>query len=226
MAKGPLALVGGAEWQPGCEFDKELLAAVSATEVLVVTAAAAYERPAEAFARAEEWFSSLGAKAVDAGILTRADAENSQLAERITAARMVYICDGSAMHLRSVLKDSAAISAIEAMWSAGGAVAGSSAGAMVLSDPMVDPRGGAFTLGLGFVRRMAAVPHWERWTPETSRRMQHLAPAGTVVAEIEERTALVRWGDGTWTTSGSGTVKLVLDEQPLDISQLGASVDA
>ena len=39
-------------------------------------------------------------------------------------------------------------------------VAGSAAGAMVLTDPMVDPRGGALTVGLGLVDQLAVVPHF------------------------------------------------------------------
>ena len=39
-------------------------------------------------------------------------------------------------------------------------VAGAGAGAMVLTDPMVDPRGGALTLGLGLVDTLAVVPHF------------------------------------------------------------------
>ena len=39
-------------------------------------------------------------------------------------------------------------------------VAGAGAGAMVLTDPMADPRGGALTLGLGLVDKFTVVPHF------------------------------------------------------------------
>ena len=75
---------------------------------------------------------------------------------------------------------------------------------------MVDPRGGTFTLGLGLVRNFAAVPHWEMWTGDRARRMSHLTPRGSVVAEIEEATALVRWPDGSWQALGTNSVVIKL----------------
>ena len=47
---GTLALVGGGEWNDGCDFDADLLAASGGTEVVVLPTAAAYEQPARAVA--------------------------------------------------------------------------------------------------------------------------------------------------------------------------------
>ena len=46
---------------------------------------------------------------------------------------------------------------------------------MVLSDPMVDPRGGAFTVGLGLVPRVAVVPQVEQWSADRLHRTLDLA---------------------------------------------------
>ena len=51
---GHLALVGGSEWNEGCDFDAQLLAASGSTEVAVLATAAAFENPAKRVARAEE----------------------------------------------------------------------------------------------------------------------------------------------------------------------------
>ena len=75
-------------------------------------------------------------------------------------------------------------------------VVGSSAAAMVLTDPMVDARGGGLTIGLGLVSGLAVVPHFgdvhEDEHGEKLHRSVQLAPAGTPVAGIPERTALIR----------------------------------
>jgi hypothetical protein len=42
---GILALAGGGEFQDGCDFDAEFLAASGSDQVLVLPTAAAYERP-------------------------------------------------------------------------------------------------------------------------------------------------------------------------------------
>jgi len=217
---GPLAFVGGGEWQEGCDFDARLLEQSGADEVVVLPTAAAYEHPGKAVARAREWFGRLGAAVHELPVLARADAADPAVVEALRCARFIYLGDGSTLHLRSVIKDSPAWGALVDAWRRGAVVAGSAAGAMILGDPMVDPRGGAFTLGLGLVRNMALVPHWERWSPATTRRMLHLLPAGVVAAEIPERTALVRWADGTWEAIGAGEVSLALDGSPTHVGAL------
>jgi cyanophycinase len=105
-------------------------------------------------------------------------------------------------------------------WSEGAAVAGSSAGAMVLCDPMVDQRGGAFTLGLGLLSGLAVVPHHDTWSEEKVHRTQQLAPKGLVVAGVDERTALVRNAAGGWTAEGAGAVSIWRDGDDVGLDAL------
>lgn len=222
---GPLALIGGGEWQTGCDFDADLLEASGGNDVLVIPAAAAFERPERAVERAKTWFGELGGNVRDLPVLKRPDAENHDYADAVRNARFVYLADGSAQHLRSVLKDSLLWEAIQHAWASGAVIAGSSAGATVLGDPMVDPRGGTFALGLGLVKKLAVVPHWENWTDLKASRMNHLAPKDTVVAEVEERTALIRWSDGTWQTSGVGKVELRANRQQVGFDAVEGTVE-
>jgi len=205
-AAGPLALVGGAEWRPGCDFDADLLAASGGREVLVLPTAAAYEHPERAVETARAWFAGLGATVRGLMVLSRTDAEDPANAAAVREARFVYLGGGSPLHLRSVLKASAVWEALEAAWRSGAVLAGSSAGAMVLCDPMVDPRGGAFTLGLGLVAQLAVVAHAETWSPDRAHRTISLAPASLPIAAIDERTALVLDHDRGWRAAGAGSV--------------------
>jgi len=219
---GPLALVGGDEWRDGCDFDAELLAASGGREVLVLPTAAAYEHPERAVATATEWFAGLGGKAVALDVLRRADALDPDRAAIVRAARFVYLSGGSPLHLRSVLKETPVWDALVAAWDDGAVVAGSSAGAMVLCDPMVDPRGGAFTVGLGLVVNLAVLAHAE---PDVARDHLHhrtleLASAGLPVAAITERTALLRDPDGTWRASGAGSVRVFVDGEEAGLDAL------
>lgn len=224
-AAGPLAFVGGSEWHAGCSFDKTLLENSGAAEVLVLPTAAAYEHPERSVEAARAWFGEFGAPVTAAPILARPHAEDPSLAELVKAARFIYLSDGSPLHLRSVLKDSLVWRALVEAWLAGATIAGSSAGATVLGDPMVDPRGGTFTLGLGLIRNFAAVPHWEMWTGNRARRMSHLTPRGAVVAEIEEQTALIRWPDGRWESHGAGHVVLKRDGATISLDDVELIVD-
>jgi cyanophycinase len=203
---GLLALVGGSEWTEGCTFDAGLLAASGGNEVLVLPTAAAYQHPERVVLEAAEWFEPLGGQVEGLMVLDRASANDPGMAAVVRSARFVYLAGGSPLHLKSVLKGSATFEALREAWSSGAVVAGSSAGAMVLTDPMVDPRGGALTVGLGLVDQLAVVPHFGDGTNDVHgqklERTVALAPDGLPVVGLPERTALLRDSDGTWRHEG------------------------
>ncbi len=215
---GTLALVGGGEWREGCTFDAEFLERSGSTEVLVLPTAGAYEHPERLVARAGAWFETLGGKVEGLMVLTRADAQNDGAADIVRRARLVYLAGSSPMHVRSVLKHSAVWDALVAAWTRGAVVVGSSGAAMALTDPMVDARGGGLTIGLGLVGGVAVVPHFgDPHDDEHGKKLHRsvlLAPHGTPVVGIPERTALVREPDGTWRSAGREPVAVFLDGVP------------
>jgi cyanophycinase len=217
---GPLALVGGGEWSDGCDFDAGLLAASGGEEVLVLPTAAAYEHPEKAVASAEAWFAALGGRARGLMVLGRADAEDEANAAQVRDSRFVYLGGGSPMHLRSVLKASLVWDALLDAWRRGAVVAGSSAGAMVLTDPMVDPRGGALTVGLGMVEELAVIPHFGDENAEKVHRSIALAAPGLPVVGLPERTALIRDPEGGWRQSGQGTAQVFVSGKPAGLDAL------
>ena len=205
---GPLALVGGGEWREGCTFDRELLAASGADEVLVLPTAAASEHPVRAVETAEKWFAGLGAKARGLMVLARPDAELEANVAAIRDARFIYLSGGSPLHLRSVIKETPLWDALVEAFSAGAVVAGSSAGAMVLGDPMVDPRGGAYTVGLGVVSNLAIFPYHGSAADHLRQRSIELLAEHAILAGVDEHTALVRPPEGQWRALGAGAVTL------------------
>lgn len=219
---GAVALVGGGEWTSGCEvFDEALLAAAGSREVIVLPTAAAYQHPERAVETASNYFARLGAHVSAPLVLRRSDAEDPSFAAQVRAARFVYLAGGSVLHLRSVLKASPLWDALVEAWLGGAVLAGSSAGAMVLGDTMVDPRGGALTLGLGLLAPLAVLPHAGEWSQEKTHRTVRLATGGLRIAAIDERTALVRWGDGAWEKLGDGEVTIWVDGRPTGLGALG-----
>ena len=132
-------------------------------------------------------------------VVDRASANDPGMAAVVRAARFVYLAGGSPLHLRSVLKGSATFEALREAWPAAPSSPGSAAGAMVLTDPMVDPRGGALTVGLGLVDQLAVVPHFGDGHDDAHgqklERTVALAPDGLPVVGLPERTALLREGE-------------------------------
>jgi len=217
---GALALIGGGEWTEGCAFDADLLEASGGTQVAVVPAGSAYEDPAELVRRARTWFTGLGAEVIEVPVLMRPDAYADDAIHAVRSARFVYLAGTSPMHLRSVLKGTPVWDALVAAWHDGAVVAGSAAGADVLCDPMVDTRGGAFTVGLGLVEGLAVIPRSNTWSHDKIHRTVALAPSGLALAEVPEGTALLRSGDGTWTSAGVGTVTIHQHGGIIDVADL------
>ncbi len=217
---GTLALVGGGEFTEGCSFDAGLVERAGTDEVLVLPTGAAYEHPERSVEQAVSWFDRLGVTARGLSVLARPDALDDANAAAVRASRFTYLVGGSPMHVRSVLKDSPVWEGMVEAWRGGGVLAGSGAGARVFCDPMVDPRGGAFTVGLGLLPGISVIPAQEDWSEDAAHRTRRMSPAGLVLAGVDQRTALIRDPDGSWRVEGAGDVVIFDGGDVADLSAL------
>ena len=208
-SNGTLALLGGGEWQDGCRpIDEYLLEVSGAKEVVVLPTASAYERPDLVADRCVTWFENLGVEVRPVMVLNRRDAQDDANVKAVKGAAFVYVSDGSPLHLRSVLKDSSLLSVLVAGYRNGSVLAASGAGATVLGDPMVDPRGGAYTVGLGVVSNLAIFPYHGTAADHLRQRSIELLAEHAILAGVDEHTALVRTAAGPWRALGTGDVTL------------------
>lgn len=204
---GPLALIGGGEWVGDDTIDRTLVG-LGGDHVVILPTAAAYERPEAAVLVAARRYAELGATASGCMVLSRTDAEEPRFADELREARFIYLAGGSPLHLRVTLKDSLVFDALREAWHRGALIAGSSAGAMVLTDPMIDPRGGAFTVGLGLLHDVAVLPHYHGDRTMQLERTLSLAADSCAIVAIGESTGIVLLPDGTWEVTGSGPVEV------------------
>ncbi len=208
-SRGTLALLGGGEWHEGGRaVDEHLLEVSGAKEVVVLPTAAAFERPDKVVARAEAWFKGFGVDVRPIMVLNRRDAQDDANVKALKGASFVYLSDGSPLHLRSVLKESSLLAVLVAGYRNGGVLAASGAGATVLGDPMVDPRGGAYTVGLGVVSNLAIFPYHGTAAEHLRKRSVELLAEHAILAGVDEHTALVRPPEGPWRAIGAGAVTL------------------
>ncbi|SHE42505.1 cyanophycinase [Ferrithrix thermotolerans DSM 19514] len=222
---GVLCLVGGGEWRGDCvELDQELLRYSRGDEVLVLPTAAAYELPERAVATAKAHFFELDASVRGVMVLDRSDAMNRRYADEVAESSFIYLSGGSPLHLRSVLKDSLVWGAMLYAYKKGAVLAGSSAGAMVLSDPMADPRGGAFTVGLGLISPVAFVPHFDNYPAERRERTLRLAPPGIPVLGVAEGAAVMRMPDGSLREIGKKAAEVFLDGKATELEALAENM--
>lgn len=201
---GPVVLLGA---DPFAGTPAALAEVLAGRPVLVLPTAAAFTHPQRAGARVVEWLTARGVAAEVASVLNRRDAAEPDVVAKATAAGAYLLTDGTAMHARSVFKDTPLWEAMCVAHGAGAAMVGAGGGAVVLCDPMADERGGGLTLGLGLLSRMAVLAGHARWPAHMVKRMRELAGPDVPVASVGEDAALVL-ADGAWTSHGTVDVHL------------------
>jgi len=213
---GAIALVGSGEYLPGmAEVEAALLddavhRGKARTYVQLPTAAG------REGGKSLEYWRALGASQGERigvattflPVLTRADADDAALAAQIEGAGLVYLSGGDPRYLAETLVGTRVGRAIESHWRSGGALAGCSAGAMVMGDAVPSFRlaGGEPTPALNLLPGLRVIPHYRRlfgWAFGAP-------PPGAVLLGIEEMTALVRLSGSTeWRVMGAGAVHVL-----------------
>jgi hypothetical protein len=122
------------------------LALAEDADVVLVPTAAAFVGTTEAVLSTSAAFDEFNVRVEALMVSDRAATTDPHWTDRLTKADLVVLCDGSALHARSVWRGNAFGDAINAAPTlvAIGAVSS------VLGDVMIDPRGGAPTTGLGY----------------------------------------------------------------------------
>ncbi len=191
---GTIALQGGGPFTDNDDLDRRLLASVAATRVVVLPTADAFEHPERLIVAAMGWGERLGVDVEALMVMRRGEALEEASAAIVRNAKAVYFVGDQPLHLRSVLKNTPLWDALTDVLNNGGLVAASGGSAAAMCDPMVDPRGGAYTLGLGLIANLALVTEAEDWSPERLHRTRKLA--NTAFAVLRTGDALVHTAGG------------------------------
>jgi cyanophycinase len=201
IVTGRLVMQGGAPFTGNDDLDHQLVSGLRGL-VAVLPTADAFEGPDKMIETARQWGARLGVEVRPVEVYSRAGALEQAHADTLRGASAVWVVGDSPIHLRSCVKDTPVFDALA--WQSNHgllvAVAGSAA---ALCDPMVDPRGGAFALGLGLVKGMAIITESEQWPKDRLQRSLDLA--NTTVVEVPTGSALER-SSGIWHVHGNVTV--------------------
>jgi len=215
MFPGVLGLLGGEEMRPPClAFDRALLrAAGDPTLVNVVPAALARNGSVSGGMRmARRHFARrLGLRVQEVPLLGRRDAARLEVVEQLAASPLTYLLGGDPGHLLDTLLDTPAWDAIGSALRAGGALAGSSAGAMVvcesllLRSPNPSPRAQHGRPALQLMPGVVLIPHLHRFGAGWLEAARREARERDIVG-LDESTGLI-YAQG-WSVHGPGEVKL------------------
>ena len=181
---------------------------VEGASVVVVPTAAAFIGAAQAALEIATALEPTGADVEALMVLDRVGAHDLALVERVERADFVVLCDGAALHARAVWRDSAFGDALAAArLVAIGSVA------TVLGSVMIDPRGGAPTIGLGYRHgAVLTVPATAEQLERTRQLLSGDEPlvvvgARGVLAESEGRWRVVV-ADDVEVTRGANAARL------------------
>jgi cyanophycinase len=201
MTLGALVLAGGDAWNA-----RSLASLTTERGVLVLPTAAAFEHWEEAVAvLGRSWFDAgFGVEALP--VLMRHDAESTELADRLKAAKIIALVGESSLHARAVVAETPVWHALHSAWQTGATLVGVGGGAALLGDPMVDPRGGAFTLGLGVVPGVAVLPHADQWGVDKTKRTLRMAAGRHLVLALNSNAAAMWTNANGWTLEPGAVV--------------------
>ena len=227
---GNLIIIGGAEDKEG---DKEILKRVAKyidpeNEKLII-ATIATEYPEKSYQNYKNVFSDLGIKNIDKlDISTREDAFNMKNVELINNSNLLFFTGGDQLRITSMIGGSPVYAAVKELCDNGGLIAGTSAGASVMSDTMIvqgedDESPHKCTLkmspGLGLVNNIIIDQHFAQ-RGRIGRLLTAIAQNPEVLGiGIDEDTAIVVSDKGTAEVIGSGAVYFI-DGSSIDYSNV------
>ena len=209
---GPIALVGSGEYLPSMlAIERDLIDGRPPRYVQIPTAASR-----EGAGRLAYWVElgvaqaeRLGVEAVPLIVTTRDEANDPAVAAQVDGAGLIYLSGGDPGHLADILRETALWHAILAAWQGGAALAGCSAGAMVMAAHVPDfrhPRG-AGRAGLGLLPQLQVLPHFDKMAgriPDFLTRPFLRHRDGVTLVGVDEETALVG-GPDKFTVVGRGS---------------------
>lgn len=219
---GSIALVGSGEYTDAMnETDRVLLAALPVAQphvVVIPTASGLEPGMSEVWnTRGVAHFAKLNARVTPLHITEREHCYDDAIVQTLSEADFFYFSGGNPNYVVETWHDTPAWGALVLRWQNGAALAGCSAGAMML---------GAFTIrvrdamtgntpkwvpAMGLVHGVAVLPHFDRMRSfvgnDAFRDILKSAPAHVTVVGIDEDTALVKLR-GMWQVMGRQTVTL------------------
>ncbi|MEZ5377998.1 MAG: Type 1 glutamine amidotransferase-like domain-containing protein [Acidimicrobiales bacterium] len=197
---GPIGLVGSGEFLACSDvIDGALLDRVSgrAARAVIIPTAAGQEGPTSVGSWLDKGiahFDRLGLEPVPLSIIDRVGADDPANAEQIGDASIIYFSGGNPAYVIETMRNTLVWAAVLAAWRDGAALAGCSAGAMMMGSVTASPRQAGLVTGLGVFADLCVIPHFDRFDSfrpgMTDSILGSVAP-GTTVIGVDEETGLV-----------------------------------
>jgi cyanophycinase len=228
--QGTLIIIGGGE-RKGDELTVLQEVARRAGNGKLVVATIATAEPQETWEDYRKIFTKLGVKKVEwLDVRVREEGFKEEVVRILDEASVVFFTGGDQLKITSQLGDSYVYRRIEEIYEKGGTIAGTSAGASVMSETMLISGDGdeshkvdavlGMAPGLGLIRNAVVDQHFAQ-RGRLGRLLGAIAQnPRTLGIGLDENTAIVVHGDERFEVIGAGAV-YVLDGSKVTYSNLG-----
>ncbi|HEV2856062.1 MAG TPA: cyanophycinase [Thermoanaerobaculia bacterium] len=241
--QGTLIIIGGAEKKdPERKILKEVARQANGGKLVVATVAT--EEPEEVWKEYRKIFQEIGVTKIDhLDVRIREEATSEDRVKILKGAKVVFFTGGDQLKITSQLGDSAVYQTVEKIFQEGGTVAGTSAGASVMSETMLVTGDAeqshqigkmlAMAPGLGFIQDVVVDQHFAE-RGRLSRLLGAIAQNPRYMGMgIDENTAVVVRGDSlevlgsgaVYVLDGSGSTYSNLAEKDEDLDKTMAVFD-
>jgi cyanophycinase len=218
-SRGYLLIIGGAEDKTGENIVlKHARNMVFHDEILSILTTATQD-PEESGKNYENVFSRLGLKQIQIiDISTREQANDKKICDKLKQSKCIFFTGGDQLRITSILGGSLAYKIIQDIYSSGGAIMGTSAGASVMSSTMIvegkdnQPARKCTTKmapGLGFLDNVIIDQHFDQ-RGRFGRLLCSVAEnPGSLGIGIDEDTAIKVYPDMTFEVLGNNSVTII-----------------
>ncbi len=238
---GPVGLVGSGEFQSCSDvIDRALLDRVTgrSNRAVIIPTAAGREGPTSVGSWLDKGvahFERLDLEPIPLAVIDRAGADDPVNTGSILDASIIYFSGGDPAYLVETMRGTAVWSAVVRAWLDGAALAGCSAGAMMMGSVTASPRRSGLVSGLGVFDDLCVIPHFDRFDSfrpgMTASIVDSVGPTTTVIG-IDEETGLIVHEGATrvmgsrkvwhlthagrigWSHGESTALELVVDHRP------------
>ncbi|WP_110954267.1 cyanophycinase [Anaerosinus massiliensis] len=218
--EGVLLIIGGNEDKSGeCQILRTFIERAGGRDAKIAVMTTATELPEEVGVEYKLVFEWLGAKEVDIiHIADRIQAFDQHLAENFSTYTGIFFTGGDQLRLTSILGGSVIDKAIKETFAKGAVLAGTSAGASVMSHTMIiggdsseTPKKATISMaeGMGFIDKVVIDQHFAQ-RGRINRLLAVVAQNPNVIGiGIDEDTAILVEANGKCCVVGSQTVTIV-----------------
>lgn len=229
--QGKLLIIGGAEDKTGeCKILKRFVREAQTRTVVVLTAATEY--PEQVGTEYTELFERLGVNDVRVvDVANRRQANSESLVRQLEAASGVFFTGGDQLRITGLLGGTLLGRTLQHLYERGIIIAGTSAGASVMSDTMIvggasgTPKKNTLAMapGLGLLRAIVIDQHFAQ-RGRIGRLLEAIAHNPYVLGiGIDEDTAILVAPNGTFQVVGNQSVTVV-DASPSVATNLSESL--